>query len=123
ERQGAHEHVIRGFLHGETWNIGARSRLSSRVGCRAMNRLLVGIGLVLAGCGADMPDTSPLAFGTMGPLVGDAGKGDFRFGVATASTQIEDMNTNTDWYVWTLHTAMGGPGKDTFVGAPTRGYT
>src|ERR1041385_7752087 len=85
-----------------------------------MNRLAV--LLVLASCG-DMPDASPIAFGTMGPLVGDAGKGAFRFGVATASTQIEDMNPNTDWYAWTLPTAMGGLGKDTFVGDAVRGYT
>lgn len=60
----------------------------------------------------------------MGSLVGDAGKGSWRFGVATAATQIEDMNTHTDWYAWTAPTSMGGLGKGTaFVGDATRGYS
>ena len=49
----------------------------------------------------------------MGPLVGSGGG--FRFGVATAATQIEDMNTATDWYLWTAP-APDGLGKGTFVG-------
>lgn len=48
----------------------------------------------------------------------------FRFGVATASTQIEDQNTATDWYVWTLPTAQGGLGQGhDFVGDAAKGYT
>ena len=78
---------------------------------------------VLAACSTHGPDTSPIAYGTMGPLVGDAGKGSWRFGVATASEQIEDMNTSTDWYLWTLPTAQGGLGNDTFVGSATMGYS
>ncbi|HEU0036385.1 MAG TPA: family 1 glycosylhydrolase [Kofleriaceae bacterium] len=80
--------------------------------------LLVGV----AGCGGD-DDAPTISYGTMGPLVGDAGKGSFRFGVATAATQIEDMNTATDWYLWTQPTADGGLGKGTFVGDAVRGYT
>jgi len=76
----------------------------------------------LAACGSDGPSTAPIAFGDMGPLVGDAGKGSFRFGVATAATQIEDMNTSTDWYLWTAP-APGGLGKDTFVDQAVMGYT
>ena len=87
-----------------------------------MRRFVVGL-VVLVACGKS-PDTSPIEFGTMGLLAGDAGKGSWRFGVATAATQIEDMNPNTDWYVWTEPTAMGGLGKgDSFVGDATRGYS
>src|SRR4051812_31867788 len=46
--------------------------------------------LGLAGCGGN--DDSPIAFGAFGPLSGDTGRGSFRFGVATAATQIEDQN-------------------------------
>jgi len=77
--------------------------------------------VVLAACGDDPP--AAIEFPTMGPLAGDAGKGSFRFGVATAATQIEDMNTQTDWYLWTLPVAQGGIGKGTFVGEATRGYS
>jgi len=76
--------------------------------------------LALAACGGG---SSPIDFGSFGPLAGDAGRGSFRFGVATAATQIEDMNTATDWYLWTLPTAQGGLGKGTFVGDATQGFT
>ena len=83
-----------------------------------MRRLACLIALVA--CGGD--DLKPIAFGAMGPLAGDAGKGSWRFGVATAATQIEDQNTATDWFAWTALVAMGGLGKGTFVGDATRGY-
>lgn len=86
-----------------------------------MRSLLVGL-VLLAACGDDT-NTSPITFGTMGPLTGDAGKGSWRFGVATASAQIEDMNTRTDWWAYTAPTSMGGLGIHTFVGDATRGYT
>ncbi|HEY0253791.1 MAG TPA: family 1 glycosylhydrolase, partial [Kofleriaceae bacterium] len=80
--------------------------------------------LVLAACGSDGVDTSPISYAKMGPLVGDAGKGSFRFGVASAATQVEDMNPNTDWYTFTLPVAQGGLGKGTdFVGDAVDGYT
>src|SRR5215471_2423571 len=75
---------------------------------------------LLAGCSSDV---GPIKFGTPGPLSGDAGRGSFRFGVATAATQIEDMNTSTDWYLWTRPKADGGLGHGTFVGDATRGYS
>jgi beta-glucosidase len=59
----------------------------------------------------------------MGPLAGDAGKGSFRFGAASAAAQIEDGNTNTDWYLWTLPAEQGGIGKGTFVGDAVKGYS
>jgi beta-glucosidase/6-phospho-beta-glucosidase/beta-galactosidase len=78
------------------------------------------VALALAACSSP-PET--IHFGKIGPLVGSAGKGSFRFGVATAATQIEDMNTSTDWWTWTAPTAMGGMGKDTFVNNAVDGYT
>src|SRR5215475_1932207 len=75
----------------------------------------------LISCGSDAP--APIRFGRFGPLSGDAGRGSFRFGVATAATQIEDMNTATDWYLWTRPKADGGLGHGTFVGDATRGYS
>jgi beta-glucosidase len=65
-----------------------------------------------------------IAFGAMGSLSDTAGKGSFRFGVATAATQIEDQDVATDWYLWTKPTAQGGLGKGTdFVGDAAMGYT
>jgi len=83
-------------------------------------RVLVLVALVA--CGSDGDSTAPVTFGTMGPLVGSGGAGGFRFGVATAATQIEDMNTATDWYLWTAP-APDGLGKDTFVDKAVMGYT
>jgi beta-glucosidase len=79
------------------------------------------VSLALAACGDDPPPQ--IAFGDVAPLGGDAGRGGFRFGVATAATQIEDMNTATDWYLWTRPVADGGMGKGVFVGDATRGYS
>jgi beta-glucosidase len=82
---------------------------------------LVAFALVALGCGGH--DAAPISFGSYGPLSGAAGRGSFRFGAATAATQIEDMNTSTDWYLWTRPTADGGLGHATFVGDATRGYS
>src|SRR5207302_7250003 len=88
---------------------------------RPMKRAIV-IASALAACGGTSPPAA-LDFGAMGPLSGDAGKGGFRVGAASAATQIEDMNTHTDWYVWSEPMAMGGLGKKTFVGDAARGYS
>ena len=85
-----------------------------------VNRAL--ILLVLAGCGGDDPPPS-ISYGPVGPLVGDAGRGSWRFGAASAATQIEDMNPTTDWYVWTLPEAQGGLGKGAFVGDAAMGFS
>ena len=87
-----------------------------------MRAFLVGVCL-LGACGDDGLSTEPLTFGAMGPLAGDAGRGGFRFGAATAATQIEDMNTSTDWWAWTAPESMGGLGKGTFVGDAVKGYS
>src|SRR5437868_15119808 len=79
--------------------------------------------LLLAACGNDAMPPAPIAFGAMGPLSGPNGKGGFRFGAASAATQIEDGNTNTDWYVWTSPRAQGGLEKSPFIGDAVRGYS
>jgi beta-glucosidase len=90
----------------------------------AMRTILVGVCLLGAiGCGDDGAPSEPITFGAMGALTGDAGRGGFRFGAATAATQIEDMNTRTDWYAFTAPEAMGGMGKGTFVGDAVKGYS
>jgi beta-glucosidase len=49
---------------------------------------------------------------------------DFRFGAATAATQIEDQNTNADWYLFSQPKAQGGLGRGAaFVGDAVRGYS
>jgi beta-glucosidase len=83
---------------------------------------LILVGLLIAACGESAP-VDPIQFGVMGPLSGDAGRGSFRFGAASAATQIEDGNTRTDWYAWTAPMSMGGLGKGTFVGDAVQGYT
>jgi beta-glucosidase len=75
--------------------------------------------IAACGNGGGTSDT-PIEFGTMGPLAAGMGQGGFRFGVATAATQIEDMNTATDWYLWTSPTGLA---KGTFVGDAVKGYS
>lgn len=71
----------------------------------------------------DSGPTDPITFGAMGSLSEPSGAGHFRFGTATAATQIEDMNVHTDWYVWSQPTAAGGLGHNTFVDDAVQGYT
>ena len=61
-------------------------------------------------------------FPPIGPIVGPGGRGSFRFGAASAATQIEDMNPTVDWYVWTAP-PPDGLGRGTFVGDAARGYS
>jgi len=75
----------------------------------------------LSSCGGDA--ARPIGFGAYGALSGAGGRGSFRFGAATAATQIEDMNPSTDWYLWTQPVAAGGMGHGTFVGDAARGYS
>ncbi len=88
-----------------------------------MTRSALLVAFVLAACSGGSSPPKAIAFGELAPLVGDAGKGGFRFGAASAATQIEDMNTNTDWWIWTAPKAMGGLANDTFVGDAVKGYT
>ena len=67
--------------------------------------------------------TDPITLPAMGSLSAPSGAGHFRMGAATAATQIEDMDTHTDWSVWSAPTAMGGLGHDTYVDDAVQGYT
>jgi beta-glucosidase len=73
-----------------------------------------------AACGGGPTE---IAFPGMQPLVGAAGRGGFRFGAASAATQIEDQNPTTDWYAFTAPMAEGGLGRGVFVGEASRGYS
>ncbi|MGE0398934.1 MAG: glycoside hydrolase family 1 protein [Kofleriaceae bacterium] len=81
----------------------------------------IAVVVLLAACGDDPPPT--ISYGAMGSLTQPSGEGSFRFGAATAATQIEDMNPATDWYLWTQPVAEGGMGKGTFVGDAVKGYS
>jgi beta-glucosidase len=85
--------------------------------------VFLGAVLAVAACGDDSSSGGPIKFGAVGSLTQDSGKGSFRFGAATAATQIEDMNPTTDWYLWTKPVAQGGLGKGTFVDDAVRGYS
>ena len=83
-------------------------------------RVLFAAAVVAPGCGGD---PEPIDFAELGPLAGEDGRGSFRFGAASAATQIEDQNTNTDWYVFTQPESEGGLGNHTFVGDAAGGFT
>jgi beta-glucosidase len=72
-----------------------------------------------SGCGpSELPIAAP------GSLSAPAGRGSFRLGAASAATQIEDQNPNTDWALFTRPVAEGGLGKGAaFVGEASFGYT
>lgn len=72
-----------------------------------------------------LPDAGPIEqvdFPPVGSISQASGEGSFRFGVASAATQIEDLNTTTDWYLWTSP-APEGLARSEFVGDAVRGYT
>jgi beta-glucosidase len=82
----------------------------------------------LVACGGDEPPTEPpppaaIDFPAMGSLSADDGAGSFRFGAASAATQIEDDNPNTDWWVFTAPESQGGLGQHTFVGDAVQGFS
>lgn len=64
-----------------------------------------------------------IRFGLPGSTSTESGLGSFRFGAATASAQIEDQNTASDWYAWTLPVEEGGLGNGEFVGDAVQGFT
>jgi beta-glucosidase/6-phospho-beta-glucosidase/beta-galactosidase len=82
--------------------------------------------LWLAACSDEEPEETPPAaipFSEIGSLSEPVGAGSFRFGAASAATQIEDQNPNTDWYVFTQPAEQGGLGKGNgFVGEASRGF-
>ncbi len=80
------------------------------------------VALAAPGCGDGAP--GPIALGAPGPIAGEAGRGSFTIGAATAAAQIEEGNSNSDWWVWTLPESEGGLGKgEAFVGDATLGYS
>jgi beta-glucosidase/6-phospho-beta-glucosidase/beta-galactosidase len=87
-----------------------------------MNRAAVVMSCVLAACGDGGTAASPISFGAMGPLAGEPGRHSFRFGAASAGTQIEDQNLQSDWYAWTAP-MPGGLAKGPFVGDAAKGYS
>jgi beta-glucosidase len=80
----------------------------------------VAVAVAVIGCGGP----GDVKFPAMGSIAAPSGKGSFRFGVATAATQIEDQDPNTDWYLFTEPTAQGGLGNGkAFVGDAVKGYS
>lgn len=81
----------------------------------------------LASCGDDTGETvtppAPISFALPGSLSAASGKGSFRFGAASAATQIEDQNEDTDWWIYTAPEAQGGLAKGEFVGDASKGYS
>ncbi len=78
-----------------------------------------------AGRDANLPDAGPIEqvdFPELGSISQPSGEGSFRFGVASAATQIEDENEATDWYLWT-GPEPDGMARSEFVGDAVRGYT
>jgi beta-glucosidase len=87
-----------------------------------LKSLLILFHLIACAGNDDAMRPADIRYGAMGPIVDDAGKTGFRFGAASAATQIEDRNENTDWYVWTAPKAKGGLQKGVFVGDAAKGY-
>lgn len=93
-----------------------------------MKRILTGLaaalaaGLLSTAGVAPAETTGAITFPGAGPLSGPMAHGTFQFGVSSAATQIEDHDTNTDWYHWTAP-KPGGLGKSAFVGDAVDGYT
>ena len=77
----------------------------------------------LAGCAPQEVTVAAVSFADVGSLSAPSGRGGFRFGAASAATQIEDLNTHTDWWLFTAPAAQGGLGQHEFVGAAAKGYS
>jgi len=91
-------------------------------------RLLIRVAplaiLVAGAGGCGKAPLTDITFPAMGSISQPSGKGSFRFGVATAATQIEDHDDATDWYMFTKPQADGGLGNGAaFVGDAVDGYT
>jgi beta-glucosidase len=91
-----------------------------------MRRLALWGCLLCTSCSDEAPPAPPaeVAFGGVGSLSAASGRGSFRFGAASAATQIEDQNPATDWWVFTSPEAEGGLGQGKApVGEASRGYS
>jgi beta-glucosidase len=81
--------------------------------------------IALVACSSTKSDPPPpdIAYAPIGAIAAPDGKSGFRFGVATAATQIEDQNTATDWWVFTQPPPDGlGKGAE-FVGDAVKGFS
>lgn len=78
--------------------------------------------LVFTGCGDG--SHGAIDFPEEGPISGEAGRGSFTFGVATASMQIEENQPASDWYFWTARPPIDGAQShgQAFVGDAVQGY-
>jgi beta-glucosidase len=72
--------------------------------------------------GSSSTGGEPPEFPAIGSIAAPGGKDSFRFGAASAATQIEDMNPAVDWWVWTAP-PPDGLGRGTFVGDAAGGYS
>lgn len=85
------------------------------------------LALPLLGCsdvsGLETSAPTEIPFASPGPIAGEQGRGSFRFGAASAATQIEEDNEATDWWIFTAPQSEGGLGKGAaFVGDAAMGY-
>ena len=104
--------------------LGALATLAGSAGCSSSSSngtsSTTGGAGGTGGHGSEPP--ANIDFAKIGSVSAPSGKGSFRFGAASAATQIEDQNPNTDWYLWTSP-APDGLAKSPFVGDASKGYT
>jgi beta-glucosidase/6-phospho-beta-glucosidase/beta-galactosidase len=87
--------------------------------------LVVGCGDDGGGGGGGSGGGAPaaIAFAPLGSLVAPGDTSSFRFGAASAATQIEEGNDRTDWWAWSSSESEGGLGRGNApVGEASRGY-
>ncbi|MFI6153789.1 glycoside hydrolase family 1 protein [Kitasatospora sp. NPDC051170] len=94
-----------------------------RLTIAALTAALLAPAMVAEADSAEARSPHSIRFAHFGPASGPEGRHSFRFGVSSSATQIEDGNTNTDWYHWTRPKADGGLGHGQFVGDGVGGYT
>ena len=111
-----------------TW-LGVVLALVGAVGCDGGDAADAGLDAGLDGgrdAGREIPDTGPVedvTWPAMGSLSAASGRDGFRFGAASAATQIEDQNEDVDWYVWSQREPEGlGRGADP-IGDAVRGFS
>jgi beta-glucosidase len=82
--------------------------------------VLASVASLASATGCHGSDSNDITFPSIGSSSAPSGKTGFRFGAASAATQIEDQNTTTDWYAWTNPSGLA---KSPFVGNAVDGYT
>lgn len=85
--------------------------------------LALAAAAVLSGsCSSEDAPPPAIEYATPGSSSQPSGVGSFRFGAASAATQIEDQNRNVDWYIFTAPEPEG-LGRGDFVGDAVFGYS